>query len=136
MRIYCNGEHHDIGGPGSFFLARSEKLLPQLIKTYGSKVQLIYLDPPFGTGDAFQGKGEKHDGAKVPLFRDDMPEAEYLRWMRTILTGCHALLSPTGSLYLHKEFNVTRERIRQIEAKALRKLRHPSRSKKLKDFLD
>ena len=35
-----------------------------------------------------------------------------------------------------KEFNVTRERIRQIEAKALRKLRHPSRSKKLKDFID
>lgn len=35
-----------------------------------------------------------------------------------------------------KEFNVTRERIRQIEAKALRKLRHLSRSKKLKDFLD
>ncbi len=35
-----------------------------------------------------------------------------------------------------KEFNITRERIRQIEAKALRKLRHPSRSKRLKDFLD
>ena len=35
-----------------------------------------------------------------------------------------------------KEFNVTRERIRQIEAKALRKLRHPSRSKRLKDFLE
>ena len=35
-----------------------------------------------------------------------------------------------------KEFNVTRERIRQIEAKALRKLKHPSRSKRLKDFLD
>ena len=35
-----------------------------------------------------------------------------------------------------KEFNVTRERIRQIEAKALRKLRHPSRSKKLRDYLD
>ena len=35
-----------------------------------------------------------------------------------------------------KEFDVTRERIRQIEAKALRKLRHPSRSKKVKDFLD
>jgi len=35
-----------------------------------------------------------------------------------------------------KEFNVTRERIRQIEAKALRKLRHPSRSKRLRDFLD
>ena len=35
-----------------------------------------------------------------------------------------------------REFRVTRERIRQIEAKALRKLRHPSRSKRLKDFLD
>ena len=35
-----------------------------------------------------------------------------------------------------KEFSVTRERIRQIEAKALRKLRHPSRSRRLKDFLD
>ncbi|MBQ9976418.1 MAG: RNA polymerase sigma factor RpoD [Clostridia bacterium] len=35
-----------------------------------------------------------------------------------------------------KEFNITRERIRQIEAKALRKLRHPSRSKKLRDYLD
>jgi RNA polymerase primary sigma factor len=35
-----------------------------------------------------------------------------------------------------REFSVTRERIRQIEAKALRKLRHPSRSKKLKDYLE
>ena len=35
-----------------------------------------------------------------------------------------------------REFHVTRERIRQIEAKALRKLRHPSRSKKLKDYLE
>ena len=43
---------------------------------------------------------------------------------------CHTL-EEVGS-----EFNVTRERIRQIEAKALRKLRHPSRSKRLKDYLD
>jgi RNA polymerase primary sigma factor len=35
-----------------------------------------------------------------------------------------------------RDFNVTRERIRQIEAKALRKLRHPSRSRKLKDYLE
>ena len=35
-----------------------------------------------------------------------------------------------------KEFGVTRERIRQIEAKALRKLRHPNRSRRLKDFID
>ena len=43
-----------------------------------------------------------------------------------------------GNLMLEvgKEFNVTRERRRQIEAKALRKLRHPSRSKKLKDYMN
>lgn len=35
-----------------------------------------------------------------------------------------------------REFNVTRERIRQIEAKALRKMRHPSRSRKLREYLD
>ena len=35
-----------------------------------------------------------------------------------------------------KEFSVTRERIRQIEAKAIRKLRHPTRARKLKDFID
>ncbi|MBR4186419.1 MAG: RNA polymerase subunit sigma, partial [Clostridia bacterium] len=35
-----------------------------------------------------------------------------------------------------QEFQITRERIRQIEAKALRKIRHPSRSKRLKDFLE
>lgn len=45
--------------------------------------------------------------------------------------GCPRTLEEVG-----KEFNVTRERIRQIEAKSLRKLRHPSRSKKLKDYLD
>ena len=48
-----------------------------------------------------------------------------------ILDGRTRTLEEVG-----KEFNVTRERIRQIEAKALRKLRHPSRSKKLRDFLD
>ena len=45
-------------------------------------------------------------------------------------------LKPEIEKKVGKEVNVTRERIRQIEAKALRKLRHPSRSKKLRDFLD
>ena len=44
--------------------------------------------------------------------------------------GCARTLEEVG-----KEFNVTRERIRQIEAEALRKLRHPSRSRKLRDYL-
>ena len=106
MRIYCKAEQHDIGGPGSFYLARSEKLLPKLIDEYKGKVQLIYLDPPFGTGDSFQRRSDKDEESRIPLFRDDMPEADYLKWMRTILTGCHTLLSPTGSLYLHIDWRM------------------------------
>ena len=58
-------------------------------------------------------------------------EAKVLRLRFGLDDGRAGTLEEVG-----KEFDVTRERIRQIEAKALRKLRHPSRSKKLKDFLD
>ena len=58
-------------------------------------------------------------------------EGKVLRLRFGLEDGRQCTLEEVG-----KEFNVTRERIRQIEAKALRKLRHPSRSKKLKDFLD
>ena len=58
-------------------------------------------------------------------------EARVLRLRSGLDDGKARTLEEVG-----REFNVTRERIRQIEAKALRKLRHPSRSKKLKDFLE
>ena len=58
-------------------------------------------------------------------------EAKVLRLRFGLVDGRSRTLEEVG-----KEFDVTRERIRQIEAKALRKLRHPSRSKKVKDFLD
>ena len=60
---------------------------------------------------------------KVSIIEND----EFNQWMQKL----YVKLEEVG-----KEFNVTRERIRQIEAKALRKLRHPSRSRKLKDYLD
>ncbi len=58
-------------------------------------------------------------------------ESEVLKLRFGLKDGRQRTLEEVG-----REFNVTRERIRQIEAKALRKLRHPSRSKRLKDFLD
>ena len=58
-------------------------------------------------------------------------EQEVLALRYGLFDGQEKTLEEVGML-----FNVTRERIRQIEAKALRKLRHPSRSRKLKDYLD
>ena len=60
-----------------------------------------------------------------------LPTPKVLRLRFGLEDGRSRTLEEVG-----KEFNVTRERIRQIEAKALRKLRHPSRSRKLKDYLD
>ena len=57
-------------------------------------------------------------------------EEKVLRMRFGLLDGRQRTLEEVG-----REFGVTRERIRQIEAKALKKLRHPSKSKKLKDFL-
>ena len=58
-------------------------------------------------------------------------EEQVLRMRFGLVDGKPHTLEEVG-----KEFDVTRERIRQIESKALRKLRHPSRSKKLRDFLN
>ena len=58
-------------------------------------------------------------------------EADVLKLRFGLADGRQRTLEEVG-----RRFNITRERIRQIEAKALRKLRHPSRSKILKDYLD
>ena len=82
---------------------------------------------------------EPSEAASFSLLREQLEEVldtlaprekKVLELRFGILDGRTRTLEEVG-----KEFNVTRERIRQIEAKALRKLRHPSRSKKLRDFL-
>ena len=107
----------------------------------------VSLETPIGEEE------DSHLGDFIP--DDDVPEpaeaASYLL-LKEQLMGVLKTLTPREEKVLKlrfglidgrtrtleevgKEFNVTRERIRQIEAKALRKLRHPSRSKRLKDFL-
>ena len=87
-----------------------------------------------------EGASEPSEAASFTLLKEQLVdvmstltprEEKVLRLRFGIEDGRSRTLEEVG-----KEFNVTRERIRQIEAKALRKLRHPSRSKKLKDFLN
>ena len=87
-----------------------------------------------------EGASEPSEAASFTLLKEQLMdvlstltprEEKVLKLRFGIEDGWTRTLEEVG-----KEFNVTRERIRQIEAKALRKLRHPSRSKKLKDFLN
>ena len=105
----------------------SEAKVREIIKIAQEPVS---LETPIGEEE------DSHLGDFIP--DEDAPapaEAASFALMKEQLTevldGLQRTLEEVG-----KEFNVTRERIRQIEAKALRKLRHPSRSKKLRDYLD
>ena len=108
----------------------------------------VSLETPIGEEeDSHLGDFIKDDNVPVPaeaasftLLREQLVEVlgtltereqKVLRLRFGLDDGRARTLEEVG-----KEFNVTRERIRQIEAKALRKLRHPSRSRKLKDYLD
>ena len=108
----------------------------------------VSLETPIGEEeDSHLGDFIQDDNVPVPaeaasftLLRDQLVEVlgtltereqKVLRLRFGLDDGRARTLEEVG-----KEFNVTRERIRQIEAKALRKLRHPSRSRKLKDYLD
>ena len=108
----------------------------------------VYLETPIGEEeDSHLGDFIQDDNVPVPaeaaaftLLKEQLDEVlgtltereqKVLRLRFGLKDGRARTLEEVG-----KEFNVTRERIRQIEAKALRKLRHPSRSRKLKDYLD
>ena len=64
LRMEYTAEIHSTGGPGLFIFGRAEESGERLLTEYRGKVQLIYLDPPFGTGDAFEiSRGTK--GKKI-----------------------------------------------------------------------
>ncbi len=108
MRVYCTEELHRSGGGGVFYLAKAEDLLCDLIDRYEGKVRLIYLDPPFRTGESFKmriGKGKQ--AQTVVLYEDKLDEESYLNWLRTVLEGCHKLLDARGSIYLHLDYRMS-----------------------------
>lgn len=108
----------------------------------------VSLETPIGEED------DSHLGDFIPDNESAAPaEAATFQLLREQLAGVLSTLTPREELVLKlrfglddgrprtleevgREFNITRERIRQIEAKALRKMRHPGRSKKLKDYLN
>ncbi len=108
MQVHCAGEIHTAGGPGSFLLGRVESLTSELMSVYGGKVQLIYLDPPFCTGESFSMKiGSGRNVSSIRLYEDKLSAEEYVAWMRGILELCHNLLSNTGSIYLHLDYRMS-----------------------------
>ena len=123
----------------------SESKVREIIKIAQEPVS---LETPIGEeedshlGDFIQDDeaSQPSEEASYTLLREQLEEVlstltpreeQVLRMRFGLVDGKPHTLEEVG-----KEFDVTRERIRQIEAKALRKLRHPSRSKKLRDFLD
>jgi len=108
MRVFCTSERHANGGPGEFILSRAEDALNHLLDSYRGSVQVVYLDPPFGTGDVFHSKiGTGHTKLSLPTYTDTMEESAYLDWMRGILSGARELLCESGSLYLHIDYRMS-----------------------------
>ena len=108
MRVYCTEELHPSGGDGSFYLAKAEDALSSLLSRYENSVRLIYLDPPFRTGESFKMKiGKGKQAQTVVLYEDKLDEADYLAWLERILRGCHRLLDPRGSIYLHLDYRMS-----------------------------
>lgn len=108
MRVYCTEEQHAAGGDGSFILAKAEDALNSLIERFEGCVRLIYLDPPFRTGESFKMKiGKGKQAQTVVLYEDKLDAESYLAWLRTILIGCHKLLDARGSIYLHLDYRMS-----------------------------
>ena len=95
---------------------------------YNDLIEVSFSDSPLESAGSFSLLREQMEDVLDTLAPR---EKKVLELRLGMIDGKTRTLEEVG-----EEFNVTRERIRQIEAKALRKLRHPSRSKKLKDFLD
>lgn len=99
----CSGERHEFGGDGRIIIAQAERIADALIRDYGGRVKLIYIDPPFGTGGSFEFK----DKTAVAAYSDAARREEYMSMMRRVLVCCRELLSPDGSIYVHIDYRMS-----------------------------
>lgn len=130
-------------------IAKQMNISPEKVReVYKISQDPVSLETPIGEeddshlGDFIPDESDMspEDYATVEILKEEIKEVlktlqkreqEVLELRFGLIDGTSYTLEEVG-----KRFNVTRERIRQIEAKALRKLRHPSRAKKLKDFMN
>lgn len=103
--ILCGKELHDSGGPGTYYAFCAEQVLSMLANVYTGKVQLVYLDPPFQTGETFRMRIGK-EAVSGAAYTDVLSNDKYMEMMRCVLMGCRHLLSDTGSIYLHVDYRM------------------------------
>ena len=112
MRVYCTEELHRSGGGGIFYLSKAEDAMGELLDRYEGKVRLIYLDPPFRTGERFEmrvrvGEHEWKSGRgtlALEAYRDPKELSAYLNLMRRVLMASRELLREDGMLFLHCDY--------------------------------
>ena len=103
------------GPEGRFCQGNVLPLLAELKEQYGGAVKLIYLDPPFRTGDRFEmrvrvGKKEWKSGRgtlALEAYRDPKDLSTYLNMMRRVLMACRELLREDGMLFLHADYRAS-----------------------------
>ena len=112
-RANISREIHEGAGPeGRFLLADVREGLDRLLETHAGQIKLIYLDPPFQTGEKFVmrvrvGEREWRSGRgtlALPTFSDSLNRDEFLSLMREVLVRCRELLRQDGMIFLHIDY--------------------------------
>ena len=107
--VPVSSELHRLGGEGAVFRADFRNIEDELTARYAGKARVVYIDPPFNTGGAF----EYRQGKKQLAYRDDMPREEYFSMMRRAAELSKRLLAEDGTFFLHVDFRVS-ARLRMI----------------------
>ena len=122
MRVDAQCERSGPCPQSRFILDDLENQLDTLLAQYSGSVQLIYLDPPFATGEQFTMKqrvgergygtgrvsgGKRGSTLTLDAYSDDLPVGQYYAFMSNVLRCCHKLLSTNGCLYLHVDYRTS-----------------------------